>query len=69
MLETLERIMDPLITNGVGSVTLGGLEKRSNDHDALPRNKRRPSAGKTIEEENEVELGIDVPKHAFDDLA
>jgi hypothetical protein len=65
--------MDPLITNRIDAALLRGLEKRGEERDPGPRRKRPAVPEKTVEEEVEeepdLELGSDTPKHAVDDLA
>ena len=62
--------MNPLSTNGIEPV-MRGLEKRADERDPVPRRKRPVVHGKVVEdhEENNEELGLDIPKHELDDLA
>lgn len=61
--------MDPLISNGIEPVMLRALEKRGGDDAPPRRNKRRPPVRERADDENELELGVDIPEHTFDDLA
>jgi hypothetical protein len=62
--------MNPLSTNGVEPV-MRVLENRADERDPVPRRKRPVVHGKVVEdhEENNEELGLDIPKHELDDLA
>ncbi len=65
--------MDPLITNAIDPALLRVLDKRGQERDSEARRKRPPAPEKPLEEgheeENNVEPGLDTPKHALDDLA
>ncbi|MGA9503147.1 MAG: hypothetical protein WBV31_01855 [Terriglobales bacterium] len=66
--------MDPLITNGVDSVLLGGLGKRGDERDPTTQRKRVTAHEKPVEEASEEEEPDqqeepETPKHAVDDLA
>lgn len=66
--------MDPLITNGVDPVLLGGLEKRGlekrgDERLAALRRKRIAALPPSAEAETEVEADPDLPHHTLDDMA
>ncbi len=62
--------MDPLITNGIDPALLRVLEKRGDTREAVPRRRRPPGPGKTVEEPEEgSQLDPETPKHTLDDLA
>lgn len=66
--------MDPLITNGIDPALLQVQERRGRecDRDPAPRRKRPAvpeSASAAADAPDNLDLGLDAPKHALDDLA
>ncbi len=61
--------MDPLITNGIDQALLGGLEKHASERELAPRRKRPAVPPKAHDEETEMDVDLETPKHTFDDLA
>ena len=64
--------MDPLITNGIDPALLQVQERRGQDRDPAPRRKRPAapeSASAAADAADNLDLGLDAPKHVLDDLA
>ena len=64
--------MDPLITNGIDPALLQVQERRGREYDRNPAPRRkRPAVPESAAADaaDNLDLGLDAPKHVLDDLA